>query len=65
MGVRLGGPPGALYPISPSSPCLLPRRFPRRALCTIPDLRKQAAHLAARWDDPFEDKLVGDKLGDK
>jgi hypothetical protein len=32
---------------------------------TIPNLRKQAAHLAARWGVPFEDKLVGDKLGDK
>ena len=27
---------------------------------TIPNLRKQAAHLAARWGVPFEDKLVGD-----
>ena len=26
---------------------------------TIPNLRKQAAHLAARWGVPFEDKLVG------
>ena len=32
---------------------------------TIPNLRKQAAHLTARWGVPFEDKLVGDKLGDK
>ena len=30
---------------------------------TIPNLRKQAAHLAARWGVPFEDKLVGDKSG--
>ena len=28
---------------------------------TIPNLRKQAAHLAARWGVPFEDKLVGDR----
>ena len=28
---------------------------------TIPNLRKQAVHLAARWGVPFEDKLVGDK----
>ncbi len=36
-------------------------------LKNFPDrlLRKHAAHLAARWDVPFEDKLVGDKLGDK
>ena len=31
---------------------------------TIPNLRKQAAHLAARWGVPFEDKL-GASLGER
>ena len=33
----------------------------RNSWRTIPNLRKHAEHLAARWGVPFEDKLVGDK----
>ena len=32
---------------------------------SLPGLRKHARHLAEVWGVPFEDKLGGDKLGDK
>ena len=33
----------------------------RNSCRTIPNLRKHAEHLAARWGVPFEDKLVADE----